>query len=90
MILLLNRLVADKSSEISLGLVSQFVESDFFDKLTDFFKEMATDITIQQPMRIQVVEASTQAMSTIMDMYESRFAQFSDLIGAILVESNTL
>jgi hypothetical protein len=48
-LILLNRLMADKSSEISLGLVSQFVESDFFDKLTDFFKEMATDITIQQP-----------------------------------------
>jgi hypothetical protein len=59
MVMLLNRLVEDKSSEISIGLINQFVESDFFEKLTDFFKVMATDVTIQLDMRIQVVEAST-------------------------------
>jgi hypothetical protein len=52
MVMLLNRLVEDKSSEISIGLINQFVESDFFEKLTDFFKIMATDVTIQLDMRI--------------------------------------
>jgi hypothetical protein len=51
---------------------------------------MATDFSIQLTERIKFVEASVTVMSALMDMFESRFSHFADLIGAILVESNTL
>jgi len=73
---LVSRLLGDKGSDISRGLLNCFIDSTFFQTLAVFFQKRMLDLNATLEDRYRVANLGIKVVSDFLDFYPSRLELF--------------
>jgi len=90
LVLLLERLIVERSKPIVKGILTSFVESIFFKSLAVYYGNRISDVKCSLSERKQVCLSGIKVLVAMMDMFPSRFEQFREVVNSVSSEAELL